>query len=313
MQILFEIELKNITKDEIDHFRLRRNERLFQAELDINTFPLRNIVKEYNLPLNEVIDIINQEVKHKVNENIGKVASIQTTYAVIPVGILYIKYKDKKIPLNYKGIDGSYGHVYYIPVTKNIASTLILTDNEVYKEWQRAHATRDIPISQIEYIPLIGSDIIIDLEKIISNIILSKKEIIRPVIFTIDDLPYELDSDYRPKKEGKQNYFKLKVFDKNKFPILTTSGNEFIKDVTVKADNPNAAQIYVNKLSGKKNGLKPWEIIQQGSNLIFKNTYTTLGFNKQKQWIGSKIVKETILRRYIQLLERLTSKDIKLI
>jgi hypothetical protein len=197
-------------------------------------------------------------------------------------------------------------------VTRNIASTLMLVNNKVPQEWRRAHATRDIPTNQIEIIPLDSSTIVIELEKLIISIANSKKEKLESTTFNMSELPYEVDSDYRPKRDGKINFFKLKVFDKRQFPIITTSGTEYVKNITVKADSPNAAATYASKLTGKKNGLKPWEVKQEGTNLIFKNVYTTLGFDKEGNYKGT-VVKESILKSNITLLEQLTKKKVTLI
>lgn len=308
--MLKEITLSNIDKNGDDHFKVRREERLNQAVLEQNIL-INSAAKENNIPKEELLDLVSVEAKARVNKNITKVAPINTTYAVVPIGILYAKYKDKTTPLIFTSSD-SKGFVYYLPITKNVASTLMLVNNKVPQEWRRAHSTRDIPESQIEIIPLEGSDIIIDLERIISEVNNNKKERLESTTFNISELPYETDGDYRPKRDGKQTYFKLKIFDKNKFPIITTSGTEYVKNITVKADSPNAAAVYASKLTGKKNGLKPWEVKQEGTNLIFKNIYTTLGFDKEGNYKGM-VVKESILKRNITLLEQLTKLKVSLV
>jgi len=51
---------------------------------------------------------------------------------------------------------------------------------------------------------------------------------------------------------------------------------------------------------------------QEGVNLIFKDCYTTLGFNSKGEYVG-KVVKESILKQNITLLEQLSKKRVILI
>lgn len=301
--------LKEVRLSTVEHFKERREERLTQAIAEQNIL-VNSAAKENNISREELLSAVSIEAKERVNKNIAKIASINTSFAVIPVGILYTKYKDKKEPLIFSSID-SKGFVYYVPISQNVAATLMLVSNKVPQEWRRAHATKDLPAEQIEIIPLEGSDIFIDLEKIIVEINNSKKEKLESTTFNINELPYVVDGDYRPKREGKVNFFQLKTFDKNKFPIITTSGTEFIKDIKVKADSPSAAATYASVLSKKKNGLKLWDVKQEGANLIFKGCYTTLGFSNGEY--KGRVVKESILKQNITLLERLSNKKVILI
>jgi len=312
MKILFEINLINIDKTGEDHFKKRKEQRLLFAEPDFNSLLISTAAKENNLSKEELLNKVNEEVKAKLIKNIASTGPINVTYAVIPVGIIYLKYKDKKEKFNYFSPEGQ-GHVYYIPVTKNVASTLMITNDEVPGEWKRQHSTRNIPLGEIEYIPLKESLITIDLEKIIHEIQLSKLDKPEESTFNISELLYEVDSDYRPKRDGKQNMFKLKTFDKRSFPIITTSGNEFQKDVKVKVDSSNAAQVYSSKLTGRKNGLKTWIVKAEGTNLIFKDCYTTLGFNKEGNFKGLKGINEALILNYKRLLKRLYKLNIKLL
>ena len=263
--------LSNIDKNGDDHFKDQRDERLVRAHPETNIL-LNIAANENKVSREELINLVSEKIKNKVLQNIEEVGKIDVDYAVIPVGELYIEYKGTKNPFYYNS-KTSRGHVYYIPVTENKASTLMLTKSSIPQEWRAEHAgrkgvERNIPISWIKMIPFQKSEIIINLKKTIEELKNKKtqgektkkykEEFKEPVAFKKEDLPYELNGDYRPKKDGQQTYFKLKIFDKNKFPIMSTSGSVFVKDVKVKADNSNAAAIYASKLSGKKNGLKPW-------------------------------------------------------
>lgn len=311
MEVLFEIVLVNKNETGIDHFKDRRQERLIQAQPESNNILINQAAKENNVSKEELLNLVNEEAKDRINKNIAKLGAINVSYAVIPVGIIHVSYKGKSIPLIYSSSDST-GHVYYIPVSKNIASTLMLVSETNPGDWRRKHGTRDILTDQIEIIPLEGSNISIDLEKTIISLNNSKKERLESTTFNMNELPYEVDSDFRPKRDGKVNFFKLKVFDKRQFPIITTAGNEYVKNITVKADSPSAATTYASKLTGKKNGLKPWEVKQEGSNLIFKNVYTTLGFDKEGSYKGA-VIKESVLKSNITLLEQLTKKKVTLI
>ncbi len=327
MKILFEVNLVNIDKDGKDHFAERKKERLLFAEPILN--PLISIAsKENNISREELLNKVNEEFRYKIQENIGKAAKINVQYAVIPVGILYVKYKDRQEPFNYSSesddIDENgkkiriktQGHVFYIPVTNNVASTLMRTNNEVVGDWKRQHSTRKIPIEKIEVTPLPGVYIVLDLEKVIEDINQSKIEKPKEEIpnFNISDLLYEVDSDYRPKRAGKQNMFNLKIFGGRSFPIISTSGDEFQKDVKVKVSSANEAEILSSRLTGKKNGVKNWEVKKEGLFVIFKDCYTTLSFDSKGVYRGKKVlaIAESQIRNYIRLLSRLSRCKVKL-
>jgi len=309
MRLLLEINLVNIGKDGIDHFKQRRKERLVHANILTNKL-IKQASTDSNIPISDLKLEISKAVEEEVNKNISQAAAINVQYAVIPVGILHLTYKGEKSKITFSSPQGV-GYVFYIPVTNNIASTLMIVDNEIVGEWKRQHSSkREIPISEIEYIPFKSSTIYINLENIIEEYLISKKEQHKVATFSINDLPYEVDSDYRPKRDGKQNMFKLKTFDKRSFPIISTSGNEFQKDIKVKADNSNAANTYASKLTGRGNGLKPWVVQAEGTNLIFKGCYTTLGFSKEGEFKG---LKEAKILNYLRLLKELTNSDIYLL
>jgi len=321
MKILKEINLVNIDKDGKDHFKQRTGERLLTAE-PVNNNLINLASKESGLSKEEILSRVNEEIRIRVQRNITRTAQISVQYAVIPVGIIYLEYKDKKEKFEYKSItidkDGkkhvNIGHIYYIPVTNNVASTLMTSDAETPGEWKRQHSSkRKIPIEKIEYIPLPNTQINVNLESVIEEIKESKKEKPKEEIptFNVNDLPYEIDSDYRPKRAGKQNMFKLKLFGGREFPIISAlGGDDFQKDVKVKVNSPNEAEILSSKLTGKRNGLKPWEVKREGLFIIFKDCYTTLGFNKQGEFLGKKAVlaTESKILNYIRLLEKLTRK-----
>lgn len=340
MEFLLEVKLTNVRleKDKetgeeklVDHFKQRRDERLYLIE-PTQVWNKLFVDLPESLNKEQIIKEILSIIKEKVNENINKCASIDTSKdiaVIIPVADLRIKKNGKTFILPVHSIEGD-GSFYYIPVIKDQASTLMLVKDPNPESWREEHFRsikskhKDIIINNSAQISILNSFnpiIVIDYDSIINNALKQSKMIDTDISFNIKDLSYDPksigSSDYRPKSGGKELYLTINIPGEGKKKLkIKSSGvlnldSGIISKVELDAISPGNALAYKLKLNNKvKNGFGMLQAENNGATLILKDLYLPGAFDNKGNFI--KTIK-MVAENYIKLLEKITKRKVMLL
>lgn len=335
MVILQEIKLTNTRKEKdpvtgeeklVDHFKQRRDERVNWIEPSPSWNSFMKDLPE-GTDRTPIYRVILDEIVKRVNDNINKTASIDTSKdaaALIEVGDLRIKKGDKITSLQVHSNEGDGSH-YYIPVVKDQATTLMIVTSSQEGEWKEQHfrnlqRTRpDLGLtnsSQIATYRIDSPIVIINYDSIVNTISKRDNMIEQEMSFNVKELPYKPQSDYRPNSGGKKQYLELNVPTEGwkKLPIISNgvidNDTKTIAKVEIDTGSPGNAMAFKMKLNGKvQNGFKPIEVETKGSTLVLKNLFISGAFDKKGNYTKTY---QASIEEQIQLLEKLTRKKVVL-